>query len=363
MAGSTGEIVPATVATARLRMQLFCVGPPEGVPVCLVHGNVSSSRFWFDLMKALPHPYRALAPDLRGFGGSEAKPVDATRGLRDFSDDLAALFTALDLVGRGQRVHLVGWSLGGGVVMQYALDFPETVASLTLVNPVSPYGFGGTKGLDGSPCWPDYAGSGGGVANPTFVQLLAAGDRSHDNPLAARQVMNATYFKPPFRPAPAEEEAYLDALLSTRVGPEHYPGDSVPSPNWPGVGPGTRGVLNAISPRYYNLGHFAALEPRPPVLWIRGADDQIVADTSSFDLGCLGQLGLVPGWPGADVFPPQPMIGQMRAVLDAYRSRGGWYREVVLSDCGHSPHVERPAAFRSALLEFLATCREGAIDA
>ena len=47
------------------------------------------------------------------------------------------------------------------------------------------------------------------------------------------------------------------------------------------------------------------------------------------------------------------MIAQTRAVLDAYRERGGAYREEVFADCGHSPHVEQPAAFRELLLAFL----------
>ena len=36
------------------------------------------------------------------------------------------------------------------------------------------------------------------------------------------------------------------------------------------------------------------------------------------------------------------MIGQTRAVLDAYAANGGSYREVALEDCGHSPHLEHP---------------------
>lgn len=77
------------------------------------------------------------------------------------------------------------------------------------------------------------------------------------------------------------------------------------------------------------------------MLWIRGADDQIVSDTSLFDLGLLGQLGAVPGWPDADIYPPQPMIGQIRTVLTAYQANGGKMQEVVLPECGHSPHIEK----------------------
>ena len=64
-------------------------------------------------------------------------------------------------------------------------------------------------------------------------------------------------------------------------------------------------------------------------------------------------LGAVPGWPGEDHFPPQPMVTQTRSVLDRYAATGGAYREVVFPDVGHSPHVERPQEFVIALLEHL----------
>ena len=103
----------------------------ERTAVLFVHGNVSSLLFWQPMMLALPETFRPLAIDLRGFGDTDDEPVIATRGLRDFSDDLAAAIEALGL----ETVHLVGWSMGGGVVLQYLVDRPGThrVASLTLV--------------------------------------------------------------------------------------------------------------------------------------------------------------------------------------------------------------------------------------
>lgn len=338
-----------TVATPRLKTSLLTGGAGAGRPVLFIHGNVSSARFFEETLAALPPRYRGLAPDLRGFGESEPGPVDATRGLRDFADDLHALVTALGI----GRAHLVGWSVGGGIAVQYAIDHPTEVASLTLIAPLSPHGFGGTRDATGTPCCPDYAGSGAGTANPEFVRRLAAGDRSEESELSPRRVMNTFYFKPPFRAGREREEIFVSALLATRVGDDNYPGDVTTSPNWPGVAPGTRGINNAISPRYCNLSGFAHITPKPDVLWIRGADDQIVSDTSLFDFGYLGQLGVVPDWPGAEVYPPQPMVAQMRSVLDAYRAQGGRYREEVIPDCGHSPHIEKPEAFRQALFNFL----------
>jgi pimeloyl-ACP methyl ester carboxylesterase len=167
-------------------------------------------------------------------------------------------------------------------------------------------------------------------------------------------VMNAFYFKPPFRVSPDREEILLDEMLKTRVGDDFYPGDSRTSPNWPTVSPGTRGINNAFAPVYYDVSSFARIPIKPPVLWIRGADDQIISDVSFFDFGTLGSLGFVPGWPGDEAFPSQPMVSQMRVVLDAYQADGGHYQELVVSQSGHSPHLEKPKEVGEALAAFLA---------
>lgn len=338
------------VTTPRLRTHLLMSGPENGAPVLFVHGNASDSRFFEETLAALPPRYRGLAPDLRGFGGSETKPLDATRGLGDFSEDLRVLVEELGLDG---GLHLVGWSAGGSVVMQYAIDYPREVASIALIDPMSPYGFGGTKDTAGAACWPDFAGSGGGTANPEFTRRIAEGDRSDEDANSPRNVMNNFYFKPPFRAAPEREEVFLSSVLSTKTGEDNYPGDMANSENWPGVAPGARGMNNAISPRYCNLEAFARIDPKPDVLWMRGADDVIVSDTSLLDFGYLGQLEVVPGWPGEEAYPPQPMVSQIRVVLDAYKSGGGRYREEVVPDCGHTPHVENPEEFRRILFGFL----------
>jgi pimeloyl-ACP methyl ester carboxylesterase len=351
------------VPTSRLRTHVLTAGPADAPVLVLVHGNVSSARFFAPTMSVLARRYRCLAPDLRGFGLSEAARVDARRGVRDFADDLHALLTESALamkregeVGGGQRrVSLLGWSLGGGVVLQYAIDHPDMVDSIVLESPMSPYGFGGTRDLAGAPCWPDFAGSGGGTASPEMVRRIAAGDRGSDDPASPRNVMTTLYGKPPFQLPAGLENELVDAMLQMTTGDGNYPGDAVASPNWPGTAPGEHGVNNAISPRYCDLSGFAAIESGPGVLWVRGDSDQIVSDTSAVDLGYLGQIGAVPGWPGADVYPPQPMVGQMRAVLDRYRGAGGRYEERVLAGCGHSPHLEQPDEFNELVGGFLAS--------
>nr|WP_234582042.1 alpha/beta hydrolase [Micromonospora sp. MH99] len=352
---SEQRVVTANGTTQAVRV----AGPPDGTPVLLIHGNCSSSLFWEPLLRRLPPTLRVVAPDLRGYGDSATAPVDATRGLRDFADDIAALLDDPTLFASasgsatghgGGRPVVVGHSLGGGVAMRLLVDHPHRVGALLLAAPVSPYGFGGTRDLTGTPTTPDFAGTGAGTANADFVARLAAGDRGADAPASPRAVLRATYVADP-AVLGTDEELLLDSVLSTATGDDNYPGTAVPSANWPGTAPGERGVLNALAPTWFRLAdELVAVAPKPPVTWVRGDADVIVSDTSLFDLAYLGSLGVVPGWPGEESCPPQPMIGQTRAVLQRYAAAGGAYREVVLPGCGHSPHLEHPAEFVAELL-------------
>ncbi len=336
-------ILDKTIATDRLSTRVLFAGPDDGTPVLFVHGNASSATFWEQVMLDLPPGYWGIAPDLRGYGGADPeKKIDATRGAGDWVDDLVAMMDALEV----EQFHIVGHSLGGAIIWEMMAQHPEQLLSVTVVDPGSPYGFGGTKDAEGTPCHDDFAGSGGGMVNPDFPKLMAEGDRGTDNPQASpRVVMNTFYWKPPF--TPEREEAFLSSLLSEHVGPEQYPGDFVESPNWPNVAPGKWGPINALSPKYQQglVGRMLEAGPKVKVLWVRGEADQIVSDSSLFDFGTLGQMEAVPGWPGAEVFPPQPMVSQTRAVLEQYVDAGGAFEEVVIEDAGHTPYVEKPDVF------------------
>jgi pimeloyl-ACP methyl ester carboxylesterase len=336
------------VRTDRLETHVWTSGPADGVPLLLVHGNLVSGGWWRYVAELLPDDVRVIAPDLRGFGRTEAKPVDATRGLGDMADDVRSLLVTLGLTGAG-TVNAAGWSMGAGVLWQYALAYPDDLASLTMIAPLSPYGWGGIKGLDGKPCFDDYAASGGGTAAPDFCRRLAEGDRSAEEPTSSPRVIVRDFFGPRGNVANVDEEFLLDEVLLTRVGDKFYPGDATTSPNWPGVAPGSRGVLNTMSPKFYDATAVVDLPRKPPVTWIRGGQDQVVSDTSVFDLGFLGQLGAVPGWPGEDVLPPQPMAGQTRAILSRYRENGGVAEEVALEDAGHGMPVEVPDKVADAI--------------
>ena len=341
-------ITATTIGSARITTRVLSAGDESGTPVIFVHGNLTSATFWEETMLAMPSGYRCIALDQRGFGEADAAAfIDGARGLADMSDDVLALMDALDI----ERAHIVGHSMGGGVAWRLMMDAPERLLSASLIAPVSPFGFGGTKDAEGNLCADDAAGSGGGVANPQYTQLLKEGERG-DGEMTPRAVMNGFYWKPPY--TSEREEDLLTSVLQSHTGERDYPGDSVASENWPGVAPGRWGVLNGMAPNNQpDVKQLYAINPKPPVMWLRGDSDQVIADMSMFDLATFGKLGVIPGWPGEDVCPPQPMIQQINHVLSNYQGAGGNVTEAVIEDCGHTPFVEKAAEFNRRLHAFL----------
>jgi pimeloyl-ACP methyl ester carboxylesterase len=338
-------VTAKTITTDRITTRVLFTGAEDGPPVLFLHGNASSATWWEENMLALPPGYRGIAPDQRGFGDADpAAKVDATRGPGDWADDAVALLDHLGI----DQAHIAGCSLGGCVVWTMLREYPERFLTASLVDAGSPFGFGGTKDLDGTPCYDDFAGSGGGLSNPEFIRLLAEDDRGLDSPTSPRAAMRALVFKPPF--IPEREEDLLSSMLSIHLGEQDSPGDFVPSPNWPHVAPGVWGSANALSPKYAgDVGRLYAAEPKVDVLWVRGSHDLAVSDTAASCPGTLGSMGAMPNWPGMDVYPPQPMLGQIRRVLEAYAAAGGSYQEVVIEDAGHVPFIEKPEAFNAVL--------------
>jgi pimeloyl-ACP methyl ester carboxylesterase len=331
----------ATITTDRLTTRVLTSGPADGTPVLFLHGNVSSATWWEETMLRLPDGYRGIAPDQRGFGEADpAAKVDATRGMGDFVDDALAL---IDHLGH-DRFHLAGNSLGGVAAWWMLAECPERMISLTLADPGSPYGFGGTKDAEGTPTTDDFAGSGGGLINPELVRLIGEGDTSTDSMFSPRAALRSLVWKPPL--VPEREDAFVASLLQIHLGEDAYPGDKVMSANWPFVAPGVLGVNNAVSPKYaLDVSQIANAPVKPPVLWVRGAQDLVVSNNAAADPGTWGPTGLVPGYPGAEAYPPQPMLDQIRKVLDDYTAAGGSYEEFLIDDCGHVPFIEKPEEF------------------
>jgi pimeloyl-ACP methyl ester carboxylesterase len=341
-------ITQQQITSARISTRVLCSGVEDGIPVIFVHGNLSSATWWEDAMVTLPKQYRAIAYDQRGYGAADpAKKTDATRGMGDLVDDLESLMDTLNI----EKAHFVASSMGGSVLWQFMMEYPERCITVTQVAPGSPYGFGGTHDNDGTPNFNDYAGSGGGLINTQFAAQIKAGDRSEDSPVSPRNYLKRLWDA---ANEPDRIEEILSSTLSTHIGEQDYPGDFVLSPNFPGFAPGVWGVNNGLSPKYAkHPSGLYALEKKPPVLWLRGDKDVSVADGSLGDYATLGKMGLIPNYPGEDVVPPQPMVSQTRAVLEQYQAHGGWYREIVIEGAGHVPYLDMLPQFNQHFHAFL----------
>ena len=100
----------------------------EGETLVFIHGLGSSNQDWAFQTAFFPAYFKTITYDVRGHGQSEkAKPPYS---VPLFAKDLKALLNNLEL----EKAHIVGLSMGGWIAFQFAIDYPEMVDSLTIVN-------------------------------------------------------------------------------------------------------------------------------------------------------------------------------------------------------------------------------------
>jgi 4,5:9,10-diseco-3-hydroxy-5,9,17-trioxoandrosta-1(10),2-diene-4-oate hydrolase len=100
----------------------------EGTPVVLLHGGGGDSRQWVPNLEALASQHLVYAPDIPGFGSS--KPLLDSYSLTSLASFVRGFMEALEL----DKVALVGHSMGGGTALSLALECPQRVEKLVLVN-------------------------------------------------------------------------------------------------------------------------------------------------------------------------------------------------------------------------------------
>jgi pimeloyl-ACP methyl ester carboxylesterase len=100
----------------------------EGQPLVLIHGLGSSTRDWEYQVQEFSKAYKVITFDLRGHGQSD-KPA-GPYSMSMFAADTIGLLRGLGI----DRAHVVGLSLGGGVAFQLAVDAPQMLKTLTIVN-------------------------------------------------------------------------------------------------------------------------------------------------------------------------------------------------------------------------------------
>jgi len=102
----------------------------SGPAVLLLHGFPQTHAMWHEVAKTLAESFTVVASDLRGYGGSSKPQGTEAYSFREMAADQCALMSALGHV----QFHLVGHDRGGRVAHRLALDAPEAVASLTVMD-------------------------------------------------------------------------------------------------------------------------------------------------------------------------------------------------------------------------------------
>src|ERR1700682_2785227 len=100
----------------------------RGEPVLLLHGFGSTQGSWNRVAKSLTKTYRVIAPDLPGWGSS-TRIAAASYAYPDQVERVHRIVQELRL----ERFHLVGHSMGGGIVARYAAQYPDEVMTLGLI--------------------------------------------------------------------------------------------------------------------------------------------------------------------------------------------------------------------------------------
>jgi pimeloyl-ACP methyl ester carboxylesterase len=100
----------------------------SGDPLVVIHGGGGDARTWENNIRELARTYTVYAPDLPGYGGSQ--PLAG----RYYIPELAAFLDRFTRKLGLETFHLIGHSLGGGIALTFALDFPRRLRKLVLVS-------------------------------------------------------------------------------------------------------------------------------------------------------------------------------------------------------------------------------------
>ncbi|SAK77454.1 alpha/beta hydrolase [Caballeronia hypogeia] len=214
----------------------------RGAPLLLITGFRATLGEWnaYFLGELAKH-HDVIVFDNRGVGRSTATPArfGADYGIRDMAADAADVMAGLKL----SRVDVVGWSMGGMIAQQLALDAREKVASLTLIATAPP-------GPQAAP------------VPPRVLQVLSGA-----GPDAFGQIMAALF------PANVVADA-SKCFVGDMFAPRGYKGRPVPEP--------VAAQQNEAMTRWFADTAAADALRRSPVrtLVIAGANDDVLADTN-----------------------------------------------------------------------------------
>ena len=270
-------------------------GAGPGRPlVLLLHGIAGSGRTWDSVAPALAETAHVLAPDLLGHGESAKPRGDYSLGA--YASGVRDLLTALG----HDSATVVGHSLGGGVAMQFAYQFPERCDRLVLVS-------SGGLGREVSPVLRAVTLPGAEWVLPVIAHRRLLGAARAAGAVVGRLPL-------PAKPALREIARGYASLVDTeaRAAFVHT----------------VRSVLDAGGQR------------------VDASDRLYLAQT----------LPTLVVWGGRDSFIPAAHAAHFAALVPTARVE-------VFERAGHFPHVDEPVRFAAVLRDFLATTEPARLGA
>jgi pimeloyl-ACP methyl ester carboxylesterase len=288
------HFLPLTIEGQDLRMAYMDVpaaGSPNGKSVVLMHGK-NFGGYYFASVAALfaEAGYRVIVPDQIGWGRS-SKP-DIQYSFRMLAENTAKL---LDTLGISQSVVL-GHSTGGMLAVRFALMYPERTSALILEDPL---------GME------DYR------AGPAQTDEELYQNELNNTPEKIRAVFRK-YF---VQAGPEVWEPLAEAPIRVLQSGEY--------PRW------AKASALAYRMIYQQPVRQEYGKLKPPVLLIVGAEDRTAPLSPKASAELRAKMGHFPELAAA-------------AARDIPHARA-----VTIPNCGHIPHLERPAEFREAIMQFL----------
>jgi len=248
----------------------------QGDPVVLVGGLTSTLEVWEWQAQALAERHRVIAFDNRGSGRTRVLEDDGIRTPQRFAGDLQALLDGLDLA----RVHLVGASMGGMIVQEFALAHPGRLRSLAV-------------------CCSTFGGKNTVAPEPEVARAFGEGSAQGASPEALRAALEVLF--------------HPDSLQGNRAAVDFYVETKRAHPH----------SAEEIARRIAGIARFDVFDALPrlsvPTLVVTGSHDRLVRPENSHRLAARipgAQLSVIEG--GGHVFFVEQPAAVNRLLLDFF---------------------------------------------
>ncbi|QWB95354.1 alpha/beta hydrolase [Mycoplasmatota bacterium] len=182
----------------------------KGDIIILVHGNMSSYVHFQVVMEQLENDYQVYALDLRGFGDSSFK--NPLNSLHDFAEDVELFVNALDL----DNFNILGWSTGGGIILEVAADLKRRVKKIFLLDSVGIKGYPMFKKDEkGKPILTQMISTKEEIAADPIQVLPILQAYESNNRAVLRMIWDSVIYNQN-KPSEEDYELYLDAIFKQR---------------------------------------------------------------------------------------------------------------------------------------------------